>query len=83
MEAFQCTCTLKIQMESAEHAHFVASSLQVDEELQPLKGKKSFSVEHNVLVVDLYAVDEKTLRIGVCSVTDMLSVALRTLLEFG
>ena len=73
---------IRIHFPSAEKAELVAQVLAVDEELQPDRMTVEYSAENEDLVVKLAAVDLKLLRIGVSSFTDMLSVAVRTILEF-
>ena len=73
---------IRIPFPSAEKAELVAQVLSVDEELQPDRMLIEYTTEQEDLVVKLAAVDLKLLRTGVSSFSDMLSVAVRTILEF-
>mmetsp|Transcript_22175 Transcript_22175/g.30545 ORF Transcript_22175/g.30545 Transcript_22175/m.30545 type:complete len:86 (-) Transcript_22175:153-410(-) len=73
---------IKITFPCKIHAEMTKESLEVDEELQPLRLSKTFTVEDNVLIVHFRASDVKMLRVGMSSFFDMALVASKTLLEF-
>jgi len=56
--------------------------MEVDEELQPLKVTKTFDVEGNVLAVHIQATEVRMLRVALSSFFDMVTVSVKTLLEF-
>lgn len=69
-------------MPSSSKAQLIQDVLEVDEELQPDKVCKSFAVEGSALNVHLVSCDLKVLRVAVSYFYDMLTVALKTLLQF-
>ena len=81
-----------------EHAKIALNSLTVDEELQPLKIRRTLSVEDCILQMSctlyslfqsernprhLEATEARLLRVGLSSIYDMLLVVTRTLQEFS
>ncbi|EKU20548.1 hypothetical protein NGA_2086400, partial [Nannochloropsis gaditana CCMP526] len=75
-------CRISLHLTSSSKAQLIQDVLEVDEELQPDKVCKSFAVEGSALNVHLVSCDLKVLRVAVSSFYDMLTVALKTLLQF-
>ncbi len=72
-----------MQMGTLEEAEVFKQCMEVDEELQPTKISRSFSVqEGGVLVVNFVATDPKVLRVAMSSFYDMAIVSCKTLLAF-
>jgi hypothetical protein len=78
---------IRLQFESQEKARVLMDCLSVDEELQPTKISRSFSVEPAttgaVLVVNFVATEPKVLRVAMSSFYDMAIVSCKTMLEFS
>ena len=74
---------IRMQMGTVEEAEVFKQCMEVDEELQPTKISRSFSVqEGGVLVVNFVATDPKVLRVAMSSFYDMAIVSCKTLLAF-
>ncbi|RMX70296.1 hypothetical protein KXD40_001759 [Peronospora effusa] len=63
-------------------AQFVLQTLEVDDELQPMKIHRKFVVEGTELHVHFEATEIRLLRAAVSSFYDMSLLTARTLLEF-
>ncbi|CAN8302105.1 unnamed protein product [Cochlearia groenlandica] len=77
------SCNLDVSFESEEHALIVYTSLSVDKELQPDKVKRVMSVSNNMLSVQFEAVEARLLRASFSAFLDVLTLATRTIQEFG
>jgi hypothetical protein len=73
---------LRITFLNNIQAENVKLCMEVDDEIQPNKIEKFFSVESNVLIVKFGSSDIKVLRVGMSSFFDMVIVCTKTLLEF-
>lgn len=74
---------LEVDFESEEKASIVYSSLNVDKELQPDKVKRVMSVSGGKLAVHFEAVEARFLRASFSAFVDVLTLATRTIEEFG
>ena len=45
------SCSLSLRLASQQHAEYLLACLRVDEELQPAKSRKTFSVDGEVLTM--------------------------------
>jgi len=61
----------------------VQQCMDVDDELQPTRLSRVLTAEGEYLIIDFHAADSKILRVGVSSFLDMVTVAAKTILEFG
>lgn len=73
---------LRITFLNDTQAQNVKLCMEVDDELQPNKIEKFFSVESNVLIIKFGSSDLKVLRVAMSSFFDMIIVCTKTLLEF-
>jgi EKC/KEOPS complex subunit PCC1/LAGE3 len=74
---------LKVQFGSAEEALMVKTALEVDEELQPTRVSRCFTVTRGGgLTVSFAAADLKLLRVSMSGVFDSLTLTAKTLNEF-
>lgn len=80
---WQFSCDLEVDFESEEKASIVYSSLNVDKELQPDKVKRVMSVSGGKLAVHFEAVEARFLRASFSAFVDVLTLATRTIEEFG
>lgn len=77
------TAVVRVQFLSAEHAALAARVLAVDDELQPERASKTFTVSGSELVATLSASEARVLRVVISSFFDMAAVVARTLAEFS
>jgi len=75
-------CTLRIQLQNARHATIIKDCMEVDEELQPLKVSKQFTITGSILTLQIAATEIRMLRVALSSFFDMVTVSVKTLLEF-
>jgi EKC/KEOPS complex subunit PCC1/LAGE3 len=73
---------VRIRLPSQRQACIVKDCMEVDEELQPHKVSKSFEVQGGDLVMHVEASDLRMLRVALSSYFDMVTVSIKTLLEF-
>ena len=74
--------SVRINFPSERQACIVRDCMIVDEELQPQKVTKNFEVEGADLVIHVQATELRMLRVALSSFFDMVSVSVKTLLEF-
>ncbi|WZZ89196.1 hypothetical protein YC2023_117775 [Brassica napus] len=79
----QICSKLDVNFESEEHALIVYTTLDVDKELQPDKVRRVMSVSDNKLSVHFEALEARFLRASFSAFVDVLSLATRTIQEFG
>lgn len=80
---WQFSCDLEVNFESDEKASIVYAALNVDKELQPDKVKRVMSVSDGKLAVHFEAVEARFLRASFSAFVDVLTLATRTIEEFG
>ncbi|CAO2838610.1 unnamed protein product [Amaranthus hypochondriacus] len=80
---WQFTCDLEVNFESQEKASIVYATLNVDKELQPDKVKRVMSVSDGKLAVHFEAVEARFLRASFSAFVDVLTLATKTIEEFG
>ena len=74
---------IRLEMGTIEAAEIFKQCMEVDEELQPTKISRSYSIqEGGVLVVNFVSTDPKVLRVAISSFYDMAIVSCKTLLAF-
>ncbi|KAG6391541.1 hypothetical protein SASPL_149297 [Salvia splendens] len=76
-------CNLEVDYASEEVARMVYAALAVDKELQPDKVKRHMSVSNGKLSVDFEAVEARFLRASYSACVDILTLATKTIEEFG
>mmetsp|Transcript_13155 Transcript_13155/g.34418 ORF Transcript_13155/g.34418 Transcript_13155/m.34418 type:complete len:99 (-) Transcript_13155:1634-1930(-) len=74
---------MNVPFASQDHAVIVYNSLVVDEELQPKLVIRDMSVDKDVLKVTFYTNQLRILRVSVSSFYDMLTLATKTVAQFG
>ncbi|OVA14725.1 EKC/KEOPS complex [Macleaya cordata] len=74
---------LEVDYGSDENASMVCAALAVDKELQPDKVKRQMSVSDGKLSVHFEAVEARFLRASFSSFVDILTLATKTIEEFG
>ncbi|XP_019095992.1 PREDICTED: uncharacterized protein LOC109130624 isoform X2 [Camelina sativa] len=74
-------CNLDVNFESEEHASIAYTSLAVDKE--PDKVRRVMSVSNNKLSVHFEAIEARLLRASFSAFVDVLTLATRTIQEFG
>ncbi|WZZ20976.1 hypothetical protein YC2023_122363 [Brassica napus] len=79
----QICSKLDVNFESEEHALIVYTTLDVDKELQPDKVRRVMSVSDNKLSVHFEALEARFLRASFSAFVDVLTLATRTIQEFG
>ncbi|KAL8467647.1 hypothetical protein ACS0TY_031047 [Phlomoides rotata] len=77
------SCNLDVDYESEEAALIVYAALAVDKELQPEKVKRHMSVSNGKLFVYFEAVEARFLRASYNAFVDVLTLATKTIEEFG
>ncbi|GFP94776.1 ekc/keops complex subunit lage3 [Phtheirospermum japonicum] len=77
------SCKLEVDYESDEIASIVYATLAVDKELHPDKVKKQMSVSNGKLSVHFEAVEARFLRASYSAFVDVLTLATKTIEEFG
>ncbi|KAE8077706.1 hypothetical protein FH972_016242 [Carpinus fangiana] len=77
------SCDLEVDYESEENASMVYAALDVDKELQPDKVKRQMSVSNGKLIVHFEAVEARFLRASFSAFVDVLTLATKTIEEFG
>ncbi|XP_030549170.1 uncharacterized protein LOC115754321 [Rhodamnia argentea] len=80
---WEFSCDLEVDFESDEKASMVYAALAVDKELQPDKVKRNMSVSDGKLTVRFEAVEARFLRASFSSFVDVLTLATKTIEEFG
>ena len=75
-------CTLRINLPNERHAMIIKDCMEVDEELQPLKVSKQFTIAGSTLILEIAATEVRMLRVALSSFFDMVTVSVKTLLEF-
>jgi tRNA threonylcarbamoyladenosine modification (KEOPS) complex Pcc1 subunit len=75
-------CTLRIKLQNERHAMIIKDCMEVDEELQPLKVSKQFTITDNTLTLEIAATELRMLRVALSSFFDMVTVSVKTILEF-
>ncbi|PSS04467.1 EKC/KEOPS complex subunit like [Actinidia chinensis var. chinensis] len=77
------TCDFEVDYESDENAQIVYAALAVDKELQPDKVKRQMTVSNGKLCVHFEAVEARFLRASFSAFVDVLTLATKTIEEFG
>ncbi|XP_050235969.1 uncharacterized protein LOC126686004 [Mercurialis annua] len=77
------SCDLEVNFGSEENASIVHTALAVDKELQPDKVKRQMSISGGKLLVHFEAVEARFLRASFSAFTDVLTLATKTIEEFG
>ncbi|KAL3630710.1 hypothetical protein CASFOL_023694 [Castilleja foliolosa] len=77
------SCNLEVDYESDEIASIVYATLAVDKELQPNKVKRQMFVSNGKLYVHFEAVEARFLRASYSAFVDVLTLATKTIEEFG
>ncbi|KAF9601067.1 hypothetical protein IFM89_015993 [Coptis chinensis] len=78
-----CFSTLEVDYGSEENARIVYAALAVDKELQPDRVKRQMIVSDGKLSVRFEAVEARFLRMSFTSFVDILTLATKTIEEFG
>ncbi|KAK3034720.1 hypothetical protein RJ639_032673 [Escallonia herrerae] len=74
---------LEVDYMSEDNARIVYTALAVDKELQPDKVKRQMSVIDGKLLVHFEAVEARFLRASFSAFVDVLTLATKTIEEFG
>ncbi|KAK6155570.1 hypothetical protein DH2020_009818 [Rehmannia glutinosa] len=77
------SCNLEVDYESEEIARIVYAALAVDKELQPDKVKRQMLISGGKLSVHFEAVEARFLRASYSAFVDVLTLATKTVEEFG
>ncbi|OIS99253.1 PREDICTED: uncharacterized protein LOC109230925 [Nicotiana attenuata] len=77
------SCNLEVDLGSEENVDIVYTALAVDKELQPDKVKRHISVSNGKLSVHFEAVEARFLRASFSAFVDVLTLATKTIEEFG
>ncbi|CAN7115096.1 hypothetical protein HID58_009414 [Brassica napus] len=77
------SCNLDVNFETEQQAFIAYTSLAVDKELQPDKVRRVMSVSNNKLSVHFEAIEARLLRASFSAFLDVLTLATRTIQEFG
>nr|XP_043617919.1 uncharacterized protein LOC122589668 [Erigeron canadensis] len=77
------SCDLEVDYKSEEKAYIIYSALAVDKELQPDKVRRLMSVSNGKLLVHFEAVEARFLRASYSAFVDVLTLATKTIEEFG
>ncbi|XP_015870651.1 uncharacterized protein LOC107407843 isoform X2 [Ziziphus jujuba] len=77
------SCDLEVDYGSEEIASMVYAALAVDKELQPDKVKREIIVSKGKLSVHFEAVEPRFLRASYSAFVDVLTLATKTIEEFG
>ncbi|MCL7034177.1 hypothetical protein MKW94_014013 [Papaver nudicaule] len=80
---WQFSCDLEVNYGSDEHASIVCAAIAVDAELQPDKVRRVMTVTDGKLSVHFEAVEARFLRASYSSFVDNLTLATKTIEEFG
>ncbi|KAH9724139.1 hypothetical protein KPL70_007374 [Citrus sinensis] len=73
----------EVDYESNENASIVYAALAIDKELQPDKLKRQISVINGKLLVHFEAVEARFLRASFSAFVDVLTLATKTIEQFG
>lgn len=71
-----------IKLQNAKQATMLKQCLEIDEELQPNRIHRLIEAKDNILIIQYEAEDAKLLRVAMSSMFDMVTVTIKTLLEF-
>ncbi|KAL5719164.1 hypothetical protein ACHQM5_011984 [Ranunculus cassubicifolius] len=82
-QQWEFNCDLEVDYGSEENAHIVYTALVVDKELQPDKVRRIMSVSDGKLKVHFEAVEARFLRASYSTFLDVLTLATKTIEEFG
>ncbi|KAL7585521.1 hypothetical protein Lser_V15G43638 [Lactuca serriola] len=77
------TCDVEVDCKSEENAYIIYSTLNVDKELQPDKVRRLMSVSNRKLSVRFEAVEARFLRASFSAFMDALTLATKTIEQFG
>lgn len=80
---WEFSCDLEVNYGSKRKADIVYLALNVDKELQPDKVKRDISVSDGKLFVHFEAVEARFLRASFSAFVDVLTLATKTIEEFG
>ncbi|KAI3933670.1 hypothetical protein MKW92_047594 [Papaver armeniacum] len=80
---WQFSCDLEVNYGSDENASIVCAAISVDTELQPDKVRRVMTVNDGKLSVHFEAVEARFLRASYSSFVDVLTLATKTIEEFG
>ncbi|XP_058095867.1 uncharacterized protein LOC131241172 [Magnolia sinica] len=76
-------CDFEVDYGSEKNASIVLAALAVDKELQPDKVKRQMSLSDGRLIVHFEAVEARFLRASFSAFVDILTLATKTIEEFG
>ncbi|CAK9318171.1 unnamed protein product [Citrullus colocynthis] len=80
---WEFSCEFEVNYESAKKASIVYNALIIDKELQPDKVKRVMSVSDGKLSIHFEAVEARFLRASFSAFVDVLTLATKTIEEFG
>ncbi|XP_038683921.1 uncharacterized protein LOC119984167 isoform X2 [Tripterygium wilfordii] len=80
---WEFSCDFEVDFQSQENASIVYAALAVDKELQPDKVQRQMTVSDGKLSVHFEAVEARFLRASLSALVDVLTLATKTLEEFG
>ncbi|KAK7377301.1 hypothetical protein VNO80_02724 [Phaseolus coccineus] len=82
-QPWEFSCDMEMDFGSEENASIVYAALAVDKELQPDKVKRGMSVSDGKLSVHFEATEARFLRASFSAFVDVLTLATKTIEEFG
>lgn len=74
---------LEVPFNTSQEAEVVRNSLQVDPEPKRSGSSKTFTLNENVLCIEIRSPDVRQLRTAVCSFMDLLHLVSKTVDQFG
>ncbi|WVY89103.1 hypothetical protein V8G54_037953 (chloroplast) [Vigna mungo] len=80
---WEFSCDMEVDFGSEEHASIVYAALAVDKELQPDKVKRGMTVSDGKLSVHFEATEARFLRASFSAFVDVLTLATKTIEQFG
>lgn len=82
-QRWEFSCNLEVDYGTDKHAFMVYAALAVDKELQPGKVKREMFMSDGKFLVHFEAVEARLLRASYSAFVDILSLATKTIEEFG
>ncbi|KAI3508115.1 hypothetical protein L1887_23117 [Cichorium endivia] len=80
---WEFNCDVEVDCKSEENAYIIYSALAVDKELQPDKVRRLMSVSNGKLTLRFEAVEARFLRASFSAFMDALTLATKTIEQFG
>jgi len=77
------TVCINVPFNNCRDAEIARNSLQVDQEPKRSGSKKIFTLNDNVLKVEIISPDVRQMRSAVCSFMDLLNLVCKTIDQFG